>query len=84
MGMRAYSIGPRQHIARTYDQRLAMQRWLFCHVGCLMALIRNDVHGSRSTTYPVYCNRVESKTDLSVGRRDDVLRKANGVWEITR
>jgi hypothetical protein len=49
-----------------------------------MALIRNDVHGSRSTTYPVYCNRVESKTDLSVGRRDDVLRKANGVWEITR
>jgi hypothetical protein len=49
-----------------------------------MALIRNDVRGSRSTTYPVYCNRVESETDLIVGPRDDVLRKANGVWEITR
>jgi hypothetical protein len=49
-----------------------------------MALTRNDARGSRSTTYLVYCNRVETETDLVVGKRDDVLRKANGVWESTR
>jgi hypothetical protein len=49
-----------------------------------MALTGHDLRGSRSTTYVVYCNRVEGETDLIVGQWDDVLRKANGVWEITR
>ena len=61
-----------------------MQRRLFCRVTPSNGVTRHDLRGSRSTTYLVYCNRVESETDLIVGQRGDVLRKANGVWEITR
>jgi hypothetical protein len=34
------------------------------------------------TIYSVYRNRVETGTALFVGKRQDVLRKAHGVWEI--
>jgi 3-phenylpropionate/cinnamic acid dioxygenase small subunit len=32
----------------------------------------------------VYRNRVETETDLLVGKREDVLRRANGGWQIAR
>jgi 3-phenylpropionate/cinnamic acid dioxygenase small subunit len=32
----------------------------------------------------VYRNRVETETDLLVGRREDVLRRVNGEWRIAR
>jgi 3-phenylpropionate/cinnamic acid dioxygenase small subunit len=32
----------------------------------------------------VYRNRVETETDVLVGKREDVLRRANGGWKIAR
>ncbi len=32
----------------------------------------------------VYRNRVETETDLLVGKREDVLRRADGSWRIAR
>ena len=32
----------------------------------------------------VYRNRVETETDLLVGKRDDLLRRLNGNWRIAR
>jgi 3-phenylpropionate/cinnamic acid dioxygenase small subunit len=32
----------------------------------------------------VYRNRVETETDLLVGKREDVLRRVNGGWKIAR
>jgi 3-phenylpropionate/cinnamic acid dioxygenase small subunit len=32
----------------------------------------------------VYRNRVETETDLLVGKREDTLRRVNGRWKIAR
>ena len=32
----------------------------------------------------VYRNRVETETDILVGKREDVLRRVAGEWQITR
>ena len=32
----------------------------------------------------VYRNRVETETDLLVGKREDVLRRVDGRWKIAR
>jgi 3-phenylpropionate/cinnamic acid dioxygenase small subunit len=32
----------------------------------------------------VYRNRVETETDVLVGKREDVLRRVNGHWKIAR
>jgi 3-phenylpropionate/cinnamic acid dioxygenase small subunit len=32
----------------------------------------------------VYRNRVETETDILVGKREDVLRRVNGSWKIAR
>jgi 3-phenylpropionate/cinnamic acid dioxygenase small subunit len=32
----------------------------------------------------IYRNRVETETDLLVGKREDVLRRADGAWRIAR
>jgi 3-phenylpropionate/cinnamic acid dioxygenase small subunit len=32
----------------------------------------------------VYRNRVETETDILVGKREDVLRRADGQWQIAR
>jgi 3-phenylpropionate/cinnamic acid dioxygenase small subunit len=32
----------------------------------------------------VYRNRVETETDILVGKREDVLRRVNGAWQITQ
>jgi 3-phenylpropionate/cinnamic acid dioxygenase small subunit len=32
----------------------------------------------------VYRNRVETETDLLVGKREDVLRRMDGAWKIAR
>ena len=32
----------------------------------------------------IYRNRVETETDLLVGKREDVLRKVNGSWKIAQ
>jgi 3-phenylpropionate/cinnamic acid dioxygenase small subunit len=32
----------------------------------------------------VYRNRVETETDFLVGKREDLLRRVNGGWQIAR
>ena len=32
----------------------------------------------------IYRNRVETETDLLVGKREDVLRRVDGAWRIAR
>jgi 3-phenylpropionate/cinnamic acid dioxygenase small subunit len=32
----------------------------------------------------IYRNRVETETDILVGKREDVLRRVNGQWKITQ
>ncbi|HMH75464.1 MAG TPA: aromatic-ring-hydroxylating dioxygenase subunit beta, partial [Candidatus Udaeobacter sp.] len=32
----------------------------------------------------VYRNRVETETDLLVGKREDLLRRVDGCWRIAR
>ena len=32
----------------------------------------------------LYRNRVETETDMLVGKREDLLRRANGGWRIAR
>ncbi|HKC10195.1 MAG TPA: aromatic-ring-hydroxylating dioxygenase subunit beta, partial [Methylomirabilota bacterium] len=32
----------------------------------------------------IYRNRVETETDLLVGKREDLLRRVNGGWRIAR
>jgi 3-phenylpropionate/cinnamic acid dioxygenase small subunit len=32
----------------------------------------------------VYRNRVETETDVLVGKREDVLRRVDGAWKIAR
>jgi 3-phenylpropionate/cinnamic acid dioxygenase small subunit len=32
----------------------------------------------------IYRNRVETETDLLVGKREDVLRRVHGAWRIAR
>jgi 3-phenylpropionate/cinnamic acid dioxygenase small subunit len=32
----------------------------------------------------VYRNRVETETDLLVGKREDILRRVDGSWKIAR
>jgi 3-phenylpropionate/cinnamic acid dioxygenase small subunit len=32
----------------------------------------------------IYRNRVETETDLLVGKREDVLRRANAQWKIAQ
>ena len=32
----------------------------------------------------IYRNRLETETDILVGKREDVLRRADGQWQIAR
>jgi 3-phenylpropionate/cinnamic acid dioxygenase small subunit len=32
----------------------------------------------------IYCNRVETETDILVGKREDILRRVNGQWKIAQ
>jgi 3-phenylpropionate/cinnamic acid dioxygenase small subunit len=32
----------------------------------------------------IYRNRVETETDILVGKREDVLRRVNGPWQIAQ
>ena len=32
----------------------------------------------------IYRNRVETETDILVGKREDILRRVNGQWNITQ
>ena len=56
-----------------------------CHmVSNVQILTRSPTEVTVRSRFLVYRNRVETETDFFVGKREDVLRKVNGQWKISR
>ena len=46
--------------------------------------VREPSHVTAKSRFLVYRNRVETETDILVGKREDVLRRVDGHWKISR
>jgi 3-phenylpropionate/cinnamic acid dioxygenase small subunit len=61
-----------------------------CHMVSNVQILRASPAGPTPTEvavksrFLVYRNRVETETDLLVGKREDLLRRVNGDWRIAR
>jgi 3-phenylpropionate/cinnamic acid dioxygenase small subunit len=62
-----------------------------CHMVSNVQIVRAAPPGSAAPSevdvrcrFLVYRNRVETETDVLVGKREDVLRRVNGGWKIAR
>jgi 3-phenylpropionate/cinnamic acid dioxygenase small subunit len=61
-----------------------------CHMVSNVQILSAPSDGSSPAEVPVksrfliYRNRVETETDLLVGKREDLLRRVNGGWRIAR
>ena len=58
-----------------------------CHLICnvqVSAAGSSPAEVTVKSRFLVYRNRVETETDVLVGRREDVLRRDNGGWKIAR
>jgi 3-phenylpropionate/cinnamic acid dioxygenase small subunit len=61
-----------------------------CHIVSNVDVVRATPPGPSPTEvevrsrFLVYRNRVETETDVLVGKREDVLRRLNGSWKIAR
>ncbi len=56
-----------------------------CHVISAVELKAHEGDEARVTSrFLVYRNRLESETDIFVGRREDSLRRVGGSWKIAR
>jgi 3-phenylpropionate/cinnamic acid dioxygenase small subunit len=61
-----------------------------CHVVSNVQILRAAPPGPTPAEVAVRCrflvyrNRVETETDVLVGKREDVLRRVNGHWKIAR
>ena len=61
-----------------------------CHMVSNVQILRANPAGPAPTEVAVksrfllYRNRVETETDLLVGKREDLLRRLNGGWKIAR
>jgi 3-phenylpropionate/cinnamic acid dioxygenase small subunit len=61
-----------------------------CHMVSNVQILRASPDGAAPEEVAVKCrflvyrNRVETETDLLVGKREDVLRRADGGWRIAR
>ena len=62
-----------------------------CHMVSNVRIARATPNGSATPSevevrsrFLVYRNRVETETDILVGKREDVLRRVNGAWKIAR
>jgi 3-phenylpropionate/cinnamic acid dioxygenase small subunit len=60
-----------------------------CHVVSNVQILRTAPGPTPSEVavrcrFLVYRNRVETETDVLVGKREDVLRRVNGHWKIAR
>ena len=45
---------------------------------------RSPAEVSVKSRFLIYRNRVETETDVLVGKREDVLRRVDGTWRIAR
>ena len=56
-----------------------------CHmVSNVQVLHASDTEVGVKSRFLIYRNRVETETDLLVGKREDVLRREDGRWRIAR
>ena len=62
-----------------------------CHMVSNVQIVRATPNGSAMPSevevrsrFLVYRNRVETETDILVGKREDVLRRVDGAWKIAR
>jgi 3-phenylpropionate/cinnamic acid dioxygenase small subunit len=62
-----------------------------CHMVSNVQVLRASPPGETTPSevavrcrFLVYRNRVETETDLLVGKREDTLRRVDGVWKIAR
>jgi 3-phenylpropionate/cinnamic acid dioxygenase small subunit len=62
-----------------------------CHLVSNVQILKSTPDGapepsevSARCRFLVYRNRVETETDILVGKREDVLRRVNGGWQIAR
>jgi 3-phenylpropionate/cinnamic acid dioxygenase small subunit len=62
-----------------------------CHMVSNVQIVRATPNGSTTPSevvvrcrFLVYRNRVETETDILVGKREDVLRRVDGAWRIAR
>lgn len=60
-----------------------------CHMVSNVQILSEPGDGSTAevsvrSRFLIYRNRVETETDLLVGKREDLLRRVNGGWRIAR
>ncbi len=61
-----------------------------CHMVSNVQLLRAEpsvlepAHVTVKSRFLVYRNRVETETDILVGKREDTLRRVDGGWKISR
>src|SRR2546426_2245780 len=61
-----------------------------CHMVSNVQLLRAEpsvlepAHVTVKSRFLVYRNRVETETDILVGKREDTLRRVDGGWQISR
>ena len=46
--------------------------------------VQEPAHVTVKSRFLIYRNRVETETDILVGKREDVLRRVAGGWRISR
>jgi len=86
----------KETLTRRVEQILTGVHWAeeplsrICHMLSNMQLlqVRPSVVEPQEVTvkcrFLIYRNRVETETDLLVGKREDVLRRVNGQWNISQ
>ena len=62
-----------------------------CHMVSNVQIVRAHADGTATPSevvvksrFLIYRNRVETETDILVGKREDVLRRVDGAWRIAR
>jgi 3-phenylpropionate/cinnamic acid dioxygenase small subunit len=86
----------KETLTRRVQQILTGVHWAeeppsrICHMISNVQVLRASPAGSAPTEvaaksrFLVYRNRVETDTDVLVGKREDLLRRVNGDWRIAR
>ena len=83
-------------LTRRVQQILTGVRWAeeplsrICHMISNIQLLHvrpvvlEPVEVAVKCRFLIYRNRVQTETDILVGKREDVLRRVNGQWKITQ
>ncbi|HSF04606.1 MAG TPA: 3-phenylpropionate/cinnamic acid dioxygenase subunit beta [Methylomirabilota bacterium] len=85
----------KETLARRVKQILTGVHWAeepasrICHMVCNVQVLTAPPAGPSAeiavkSRFLIYRNRVETETDLLVGKREDLLRRVDGSWKIAR